>query len=324
MLFMSDADIEMAAEIFGSPSRWTPGAPVVIDCGHTRVLDGGELRPSATEVQTAALGIDLARRLLDVGRPAVLSFCLSDLGMTAAGRIALKEQLDRLAARVRELYEAVDVRSIVTLQSQNSNRMANLLHKHRKRLKAMAPEQACVDYGCLFVDTGDRFVMLHPLLGDPAPEIRRLGGNWWLDEHHPLQPIERARAPLADLKRSPAVVLRGESITCPATYAGLILHSRQELGSAGPVDHVAIYSRADDPEIGEKVLAGGLAAAALEPAPGGRLRSVIFQAGSAARELADLPLGRRPSRPGECERLRRLSNELGAHPHCTCGGGPWA
>lgn len=249
------------------------GSLVVIDCGHLPVLVseeglfqfGKEGEPSVTEIFTLALGVDVYKRLKKFGREAKLSICFSDTTRYfkyPEKRPLLKEMCETgevvsiLPISYQEIVREVDPADyFFSLQTVNSNRFTKIIKKVKKDIRTINDEQKVFDiYNVLFAkDNLDiLFSFTNSFLLDVSNENKALDGSWWLDEFSTLHPTDLVKAPVASLKKFGIISLYSKKtgILCPATYGGLISY----FGDG--VDHVAIYSRNDDPSIGEKIIRG--------------------------------------------------------------------
>ncbi|UVL01119.1 hypothetical protein [Pseudomonas sp. B21-048] len=98
--------------------------------------------------------------------------------------------------------------------------------------------------------------MTTPYLFDTDDEDSYFGGSWWKNNENQIKQSDLENCPLARLKKNPVINLyeTGGRVLCPATYGGLFCQFDNS------VDHIAIYARADDEFIGEKVYRGVISA----------------------------------------------------------------
>ena len=248
------------------------GAKIIVDCGHTPLsLDGTDLvfgrneNPSDSEVLTLKIGVSVFHRLKEADKKPVLSICFSDTTRFFSDpeqRPRVKklcesgEMYDFLPGVYRDILGTITKGECVfTLQTVNSNRFTRIIKKVKKDVRSINDdEQTFSKYNVLFardhLDT--LFCFTNEFLLDTSNEEVLLDGPWWLDEFSTLHPSDSVKAPIASLKKFGIISLysRATGILCPATYGGLISNF------VGHVDHIAIYSRHDDPSVGEKIIRG--------------------------------------------------------------------
>lgn len=248
------------------------GNQVVIDCGHTPLgISGQELlfgrngSPSETELLTLQIGVNTLNRLKGMGKDAKLSICFSDTTRffrKPEKRAWVKEMcesgdiIEKLPEQYRDILKNVtSTDCFFTLQTVNSNRFTRIIKKVKKDIRsAGSSRSAYKKYNVLFardnIDT--LFCFTNEYLLNTTHENNILDGDWWLDEFSTLHPSDISNAPIAPLKKFGIISLysRKTGILCPATYGGLISNFGEN------VDHIAIYSRNDDPSIGEKIIRG--------------------------------------------------------------------
>lgn len=260
------------------------GEQVIVDCGHASVRSergqffvGRDGSPTATEKLSLQLGIRVVQMLRSSGREAHLSICFSDTTrqlQESDRRIELKNRIDNgtIQEILPESYLGMLKQAGIapescrySLQTRNSNRFSKALKvlKCEIRKPEATVESIFRRYGALFLNDAenDLFGFTTPFLLNPETEIQALGGSWWLNDQFEPTDRELVKAPFLRLKQMKVVNLysRSAGILCPATYGGLLLSFEEHY------DHISIYSRADDPFIGEKVLRGVLAAQVVSP-----------------------------------------------------------
>lgn len=250
---------------------------VVIDAGHTvignheREYFFGKNRegPSESEIFTLHQGLIAAEKLIQFGKQPVLHLCFSDTSKNFTNLQARQELkkwilnekiIDILPKSYRELiHQYQDVSVQYTLQTQLSNVATAKFKKLKKKIKSIRDPKAVFEKtGAIFVSdvSKDTFGLLHPFLFDYTEEDNALGGDWWLDEMSLLHPLDMIDHPLLQAKKNGKILLYSKSsgILCPGTFSGLLFNLDSD------VDFISIYSREDDPDIGEKVIGGVIAA----------------------------------------------------------------
>jgi hypothetical protein len=249
---------------------------VIIDCGHLPVrgcdqgFSFGECAgPSASALETLELGVALSRRLTAEGRRAILSICLSDTSRLLGDRGKREELADAISRQcwsavlppeyLRRLTSAELDRISVTLQTRNSNRFSAQLKKLKTRaLRASTPEALYRAEQAVLLTSldGDRLAVSTPFLVDSASEDDYYGWEGWKRPDHVDREEDIIAKPMTRLLRRGLINLYEKStgILCPATYGGLLLNYDESS------DHICIYARHDDPDIGEKILRGVIAA----------------------------------------------------------------
>ena len=248
------------------------GRKIVIDCGHTPLSANGEVltygrngRPSSSEILTLSLGVDLYKRLKNAKKSPQMSICFSDTTRffkDPSQRSLIKEKCetgkiyDELPDEYRNILGIIPKADcFFTLQTVNSNRFTRIIKRVKKDIRTIDDNQKAYDkYNVLFAKDNleTLFCFTNDFLLNTTQENNVLGGDWWLDEFSNLHPSDLVKAPIASLKKFGIISLysRKTGILCPATYGGLISHFGED------TDHIAIYSRNDDPSVGEKIIRG--------------------------------------------------------------------
>lgn len=255
---------------------------IVIDCGHTTIFssDQGYLfgmhgAPSETEILTFKLGVELYEALRGTHRNVLLNLCLSDLVGIKGGNDERRKITQELRGEQKPAYipaayqhilDAYDVpldRVNVILQSRGNDLFKKILRRRRSGIEQLkAVDQGYVhatfqQTNALFLSTENQgmFSLTTPYLYDTQAEDAYFGGAWWKD-HGSLNQRDLEHCPLARLKKNPLINLyeTGGRVLCPATYGGLLCQYDNS------TDHIAVYARADDEFIGEKIGRGVVAA----------------------------------------------------------------
>lgn len=247
---------------------------VLIDCGHTKISQSNDQlilgrngQPSETEVETLRVGIRLMHALKETSRRPLLHICFSNREMIQLPEQPTSEFIKSLPDSYRNAIESsdIDLREIrFSIQSTHRNRFAKLIKKIKNQVRSQSLSSAQVfsKYQSLFLRDreGDLFSLLIPYLNQQIKYPADSSNDLEFEEFEP-QEMDLLNDPLLRLKQSGVIHLHSktEGVLCPGTYGGLIL------GSEPTYDHIAIYSRADDPFIGEKVARGSLAALTFKP-----------------------------------------------------------
>ncbi len=226
---------------------------IIIDCGHTpinmkdeKIILGKNGRgPSDNEIHTVKLALEISQDLHNLGKSITLNFCFSDVGFNLNPDIRqkIKSQIQTQQYIIEEYQHLIEATSTplqvqYNFQSSNSNIATNILKKLKKQLKKFPLKE-------FLLRDNSTFGVLSPLL-------LLTDSHSLLESHIPVHETDIIRDPLLHLKRSPFISLydKLDGILCPGTYMGNLYSL--------PKDHdvIAIYSRADDKNIGEKVLGG--------------------------------------------------------------------
>jgi len=248
---------------------------VVIDCGHVPVtqVDGDfELSPSPSQIETLRIGCELYKTLIEFGKKPIVNVCFSDttrfIGSSHLRKALKLRCMDKsikadMPASYSALISQIAENDIsFTLQTVNSNRFTSKIKRVKKDIRNTGnPEVSYEKYNALFArDNKDvLFCFTNEFLLNPSPENDILGGDWWLNEFAHLRDLDKVRAPVAPLKKIGIIALYSKTvgILCPATYAGLVIEHPDDC------DHICVYSRKDDPDIGEKIIRGVISACVL-------------------------------------------------------------
>lgn len=248
------------------------GNKIIIDCGHIPIklglegyIFGRDDSPSPTELLTLKVGVSLLKRLRTLGKYSILSICFSDTTRyfnDPTKRPELKTMCEsgKIFTHLPDEYKNIlsgltKEDCFFSLQTANSNRFTKIIKNVKKNIRSLSNNKTAHDkYNVFFAkDMLDTlFCFSNEFLLDTSLETKLLEGDWWLDEFATLHPTDKIKAPIASLKKFGIISLYSKKtgILCPATYGGLI--SNFEDG----IDHIAIYSRNDDPSIGEKIIRG--------------------------------------------------------------------
>ncbi len=255
---------------------------IVIDCGHTTIFSsdqgyrfGIQGTPSETESLTFKLGVEIYQALQRTNKNVVLNLCLSDLvgikgGNDERRKITQDLQGERKSAYIPIAYQHILDSHEVPLDSVNvilQSRGNDLFKKILRRTRSGIEQLKAVDQGyvhetfqqtnALFLSTENQgmFSMTTPYLYDTQVEDAYFGGAWWKD-HGSINQRDLEHCPLVRLKKNPVINLyeTGGRVLCPATYGGLLCQFDNT------TDHIAVYARADDEFIGEKIGRGVVAA----------------------------------------------------------------
>ncbi len=278
---------------------------IVIDAGHVAlgmkdgcVYFGREATgPSETETKTLRYAFEIATHLTNYGKSCSINLCFSDTSknfQTTEQRKEIKERifsstgLQLLPLEYRELieeYPSISVR--LSLQTQNSNQFTARIKQVKTDIRRLADLELIYErYSALFLrDTGnDLFGFTHPFLLNHHHEDSLMGGTWWLEESNTLHPSDISRCPFLPLKKLGIVNLHTKSagILCPGTYAGLLL------GLPDNADRIAVYSRADDELIAEKILRGVITAYTFNPSLSCRTLTVTLPVGFSEVEFSEV------------------------------------
>lgn len=162
-----------------------------------------------------------------------------------------------------EYYEIIkkyniDINNIyITLQTSNANKFWDYTKKIKKAIKKGIRHKDLFNrYGiiALGIPETNYFGISTPSLLDITTENKILRGDWWYSTDCSISPAQRSSAPLALTKQQPVITLYSYGIKCPATAAGAYLSGNREFRENSVIgEYVAIYNRADDSEIGEKL-----------------------------------------------------------------------
>ena len=266
---------------------------VLIDCGHAKISQlNGQLvlgrngQPSETEIQTLQEGIRLADILKHSGRRPLLHICFSNRERIEIPEEPSSEFIQSLPDSYRNAIgtSGLDLEEIrFSLQSTHRNRFAKLVKKlkNQARSEGLSSAELFSKYRGLFLKDreGDLFSLLIPHLNQQEDKHVLYADD---SEDFELGEGDLLEDPLLRLKQSGVIHLHSKSqgVLCPGTYGGLIL------GSAPNYDHIAIYSRADDPFIGEKLARGSLAALTIKPNDQRSCVTIIKQERSKKSEIS--------------------------------------
>lgn len=281
---------------------------IIIDCGHLPIrgcdqgFSFGEVAgPSASTLETLELGIAISRRLTAEGRKAILSICLSDTSRllgdgskreALAAAVSQRSWSAVLPPEYLHRLTPIELDQVsVTLQTRNSNRFSAALKKLKARaLRASTPEAFYREEQAVLLTSldGDRLAVSVPFLLDCASEDDYYGQNEWKQPDHVDCEEDIIARPMTRLLRRGLINLYEKStgVLCPATYGGLLLNYDESS------DHICLYSRHDDPDIGEKVLRGVVAANVVQRDMSRTFLQIIFPHLSATPEISLLSSAR--------------------------------
>ncbi|WP_124594121.1 hypothetical protein [Burkholderia ubonensis] len=281
---------------------------VIIDCGHVSVRSdqqgfsfGGRGGLSASTLATFEFGVALRRRLAAEGREATLSVCLSDTSRllgdskeraVLASAIAEQRWSAILPSEYLQRLSQDEFDQItVTLQTRNSNRFSGALKKFKTAAaRTTSSEIFYRESGSLLLSSfdGDRLVISMPFLMDCASEDAYYDNDDWRSPDHIDREEDIIARPMTRLLRSGFINLyeKSSGILCPATYGGLLLNYDESS------DHICIYSRSDDPHIGEKILRGVIAANAVSRDMSRTFLQIVFPEISRQPEISLLDSSR--------------------------------
>ena len=256
---------------------------IVIDCGHTTIFSsrggysfGMQGEPSPTEILTFKLGIALHDALKRHKKNAFINLYLSDLvgikgGNDERRKITQNIQHHQKAVYIPAIYQKLLAASEIPLEKLAIHLQSNGNHHFKKIIRRTRSEiehlkSTNQDYihevfkktNALFLSTEDQgiFSLTTPYLFDTKDEDSYFGGSWWKNNEIQIKQSDLEICPLARLKKKPIINLyeTGGRVLCPATYGGLLCQFDNS------VDHIAIYARADDEFVGEKVYRGVISA----------------------------------------------------------------
>lgn len=259
---------------------------IVIDCGHTTLFSshdgysfGIKGEPSPTEVLTFKLGVKLYDALKHHDKNVSINLYLSDLvgikgGNDERRKITQDIQHNKKIAYIPATYKNILAESeipldkvAIHLQSKGNDLFRKIMRRTRsglELLKLTHPnyiEEVFKKTNSLFLTTEDQglFSLSTPYLFDTQDEDAYFGGSWWRNSESQIKQSDLENCPMARLKKNPVINLyeTGGRVLCPATYGGLLCHYDNS------VDHIAIYARADDEFVGEKVYRGVISASLL-------------------------------------------------------------
>ncbi|MBK1822618.1 MULTISPECIES: hypothetical protein [Burkholderia cepacia complex] len=275
---------------------------VVIDCGHVSVRRdhqgfsfGGSGGPSASTLLTFEFGIALRRRLASEGREATLSLCLSDTSRLLGDS---KERAELASAIAERRWSAIlpseylcrlsrdeFAQTIVTLQTRNSNRFSGALKKFKTAASRSGSSEVFYrESGSLLLSSfdGDRLAVSTPFLTECTNEDAYYENTDWRSPGNFDREEDIIARPMTRLLRSGFINLyeKSSGILCPATYGGLLLNYDESS------DHICIYSRSDDPHIGEKILRGVIAANAVSRDMSRTFLQIVFPEISRTPEIS--------------------------------------
>jgi hypothetical protein len=256
---------------------------IVIDCGHTTIFSshdgysfGIQGEPSPTEILTFELGIALHDALKRHNKNVSINLYLSDLigikgGNDERRKITQDIQHREKAVYIPSAYQKILAASeiplekvAIHLQSKGNDHFRKIIRRTRsgiEQLKSTSQNyihEVFNKTNALFLSTEDQglFSLTTPYLFDTHDEDSYFGGSWWKNNENQIKQSDLENCPLARLKKNPVINLyeTGGRVLCPATYGGLLCQFDNS------VDHIAIYARADDEFIGEKVYRGVISA----------------------------------------------------------------
>jgi hypothetical protein len=253
---------------------------MIIDCGHMPISYDSEgfhhsnIEPSKAEISTLETGLILGQHLIDSGFSDVnLNICLSDTGKyikDVSSRSILRDLItERCFDRILPKsycdllldYSFLE-KAFITLQSKNSNSFMNQLKKAKKRIKTGDNEYNSFNQSnsIYLVSNDDNiFGFSNPFLLNCQDENKTMRGEWWLNESIEINSSDLVKSPLLRVKKMKVINVYSKSsgILCPGSYCGLLQNYDNNC------NHISIYSREDDPFIGEKVSRGIISAFSL-------------------------------------------------------------
>lgn len=248
---------------------------VIIDCGHTPIQYDGtyslgkDREPSISETDTLNIGVQMYELLRKHGKKPILNICFSDTTKFIKEntqrhqlkiKCADKSIYNSLPASYKTLLSAIPKSNLIfNLQTSNSNRFTNIIKSTKKEIKKTKNKHDIFNkYNAIFTsDHSDTlFGFSHAYLLDTTYEDGVHGGEWWKNEFSTLHPTDIIKAPITPLKKLGIINLysRSSGVLCPATYGGLLSNFNDD------TSHIAIYSREDDPDVGEKIIRGVITA----------------------------------------------------------------
>lgn len=259
---------------------------IVIDCGHTTLFSshdgysfGIKGEPSPTETLTFKLGVRLYDALKHHNKNVSINLYLSDLigikgGNDERRKITQDIQHNKKIAYIPAAYKNILAASeipldkvAIHLQSKGNDLFRKIMRRTRsglELLKSTHPnyiDEVFKKTNSLFLTTEDQgmFSLTTPYLFDTQDEDAYFGGSWWKSNESQIKQSDLENCPMARLKKNPVINLyeTGGRVLCPATYGGLLCQYDNS------VDHIAIYARADDEFVGEKVYRGVISASLL-------------------------------------------------------------
>ncbi|WP_260954674.1 hypothetical protein [Pseudomonas citri] len=256
---------------------------IVIDCGHTPIFSshdgysfGIKGEPSPTEFLTFKLGVKLHDALKRHDKQVSINLYLSDLigikgGNDERRKIHQDIQHDQKTAYIPNVYKNILAESgipldnvTIHLQSKGNDLFRKIMRRTRSGLELLKSthtnyiEETFKKTNSLLLSTEDQsmFSLTTPYLFDTDEEDAYFGGSWWKSNESQIKQSDLENCPMARLKKNPVINLyeTGGRVLCPATYGGLLCQYDNS------VDHIAIYARADDEFVGEKVYRGVISA----------------------------------------------------------------
>ncbi|MDN3504899.1 MAG: hypothetical protein P0S95_04925 [Rhabdochlamydiaceae bacterium] len=259
------------------------GKNVVIDCGHISVNFNKGLYfgqegniASDSEMETLEIGSKIALLLKQRLKNPVCNICFSDVSKNlkeAESRSLIKnlirsgEVFDYLPSfyqsKISDLLKS-NIRIKFSLQTANSNLFLRVLKKLKKEIrKSHDVKEVYLKHSNHFItdQAENLFGLVSPLVLDSVRENEIMGGDWWQDPSISLHPNDLLQAPLLKLKKTRTIFLfsKTDGTLCPGTYLGQIYQFEPSM------DRIAIYSRKDDPAIGEKINQATIAAFHIDP-----------------------------------------------------------
>jgi hypothetical protein len=249
---------------------------IVIDCGHTPItMNNGKIiygeynaRPSNSAIETLQKALEISQNLISIGKEVIINICFSDVGYKINPEIRKKlkfnlkdkKSINVMPQEYKEILEQSFNNNLLNynLQSSNSNLACAKIKKIKKELMGLTSKKAFEKYFCYFLIKNDcTFGILSPLLINDDCEMQQGDQklfNKLLYSHAVPHESDIQKFPLLKLKRSRFFGLydKFDGILCPGTYLGNLC----SISSSSDV--ISIYSRADDSNIGEKILAGAI------------------------------------------------------------------
>lgn len=278
------------------------GKKVIVDCGHcpVRIRDGelvfgGLDGISDTTLNTFLTGLSLYRLLKQRAYQVKLSICFSDTSRLLKAKDARQKIKDCIReknwetclphAYLHALTEEERDDIVLSLQTQNSNLFTNLIKKIKTKSKKSASQQDF--YGrfnalALKSQDDDLFSITTPYLLDTQKEDRYFGSADWINDEGQDNERSLTAMPLLRLKKMGMIHLyeKSSGILCPATYGGLLLNFDNSW------DHIAVYARADDAFIAEKLLRGVIATNVCHPEFNRKCLQIVFSESSNLPEVS--------------------------------------